>query len=148
MATLLDTLVKLASLGASGVCIFAIFWIGWIIYRLPSDAGSERYKSLRMFMLTTLGIAVISGVTGVTNAAWNQGEIAKLESAMASQAAEIGELQEMRDTVTGMVSTLDLVLVQKELAAAAEQSAELEGQVEILKGALSNVKAMLDGDGR
>jgi hypothetical protein len=32
---LLDTLVRLASLGASGISIFAIFWIGWLIHGLP-----------------------------------------------------------------------------------------------------------------
>lgn len=43
-AGLLDTLVKLASLGASGVCIFAIFWIGWLILRLPAGKDPERHR--------------------------------------------------------------------------------------------------------
>ena len=146
METLLDTLVRLASLGASGVCIFAIFWIGWIIYRLPRDAGPERYRSLRMFMLTTLGIAVISGITGVMNAAWNQGEIAALEEKLASQQGETGKLQTMRDTMAGMLVSLEVVLTEKAVVAAASDSDVLQSHVTILNDSLSNLRNVLDSD--
>ena len=70
-AGLLDTLVKLAALGTSGVCIFAIFWIGWLILHLPEGATPERHKTLRMFMIITVIIAVISGAVGFVNAKFN-----------------------------------------------------------------------------
>lgn len=78
-AGLLDTLVKLASLGASGVCIFAIFWIGWLILRLPAEATPERHQTLRMFMIIAVIIALISGVTGLVNAKFTAAEISDLK---------------------------------------------------------------------
>ena len=78
-AGLLDTLVKLASLGASGVCIFAIFWIGWLILRLPAEATPERHQTLRMFMIFVVIIALISGVTGLVNAKFTADEISDLK---------------------------------------------------------------------
>lgn len=76
---LLDTLVKLASLGTSGICIFAIFWIGWLILNPPSTPDKERHKTLRFFMIICAVIAVISAVTGITNAKFNADKISELE---------------------------------------------------------------------
>jgi hypothetical protein len=47
---LLNTLVKLATLGASGISIFAIFWIGWLLYRKAGSGNLEEHKTLRYFM--------------------------------------------------------------------------------------------------
>jgi hypothetical protein len=56
-----DQLVDLARLGTSGICILAIFWIGWSL-RKPTDSPSPvRHKSVRMYMLTCTVIALISG---------------------------------------------------------------------------------------
>ena len=62
---LMDTLVKLASLGTSGVCIFAIFWIGWLISRPEVSRSAERQRTLRSFMVFCIAILVVSAGGGV-----------------------------------------------------------------------------------
>ena len=89
MNELLDTLVRLASLGASGISIFAIFWIGWLLLRLPSDADRERHKTLRFFMLVCLGIALISGGTGLANVMFKADKISKLNLKITENREEI-----------------------------------------------------------
>ncbi len=68
----LDTLVKLASLGTSGVCIFAIFWIGWLLLKSDPAKNIERQRTLRFYMIACVAIAVIqvaaAFVTGRTDA--------------------------------------------------------------------------------
>ena len=67
-AMLLDTLVKLASLGASGVCVLAIFWVGWLISKLDSTASVQQHRTVRLFMGMTIVIAVIAFASGIANA--------------------------------------------------------------------------------
>jgi hypothetical protein len=42
---LLDTLVKLASLGTSGICIFVIFWIGWLLSKPAAPRSAQRERT-------------------------------------------------------------------------------------------------------
>jgi hypothetical protein len=64
---LMDTLVKLASLGTSGICIFAIFWIGWLISRPEVSRSAERQRTLRSFMVFCIVILVVSAGGGLWN---------------------------------------------------------------------------------
>lgn len=62
-----DTLVKLASLGASGVAIFAIFWIGWL---LKSDTVNnvDKQGTIRCYIGFCCAIIVVLTVpTLLTN---------------------------------------------------------------------------------
>ena len=90
--SLLDTLVKLAGLGAGGICIFAIFWVGWLISRLPPDANEHQHKTLRLFMGMTITIAVIAFASGIANAWFNAQEIAKVEQEKAVTEKKAEEL--------------------------------------------------------
>lgn len=72
-----DLLVRLASLGASGVCIFAIFWTGWLITRIPPQADPERHRTVRFFMVTCVFIALVSAGSGIMNAMYNQEQVAQ-----------------------------------------------------------------------
>lgn len=71
--------MKLASLGASGVCVLAIFWVGLLISKLPDTAGREKHKTMRLYMGMTIAIAVIAFVSGLANAWFNATAIAKVE---------------------------------------------------------------------
>jgi hypothetical protein len=88
----LDSLVKIASLGASGICIFAIFWIGWLIWRPPAKPDPGRHKTLRLFMLVSIIIALISAATGVWNAMFNREVISRLEAKNQEQVNEINKI--------------------------------------------------------
>jgi hypothetical protein len=73
---LLETLVKLASLGTSGICIFAIFWIGWLVKKPTS---LSHYRTLRFYMIACIIIAVISAASGILNAYFNAAKIEKIQ---------------------------------------------------------------------
>jgi hypothetical protein len=56
----LDTLVKLASLGTSGICIFAIFWCGWLLKQ-----PKVNQKNMLVFMGFCVVIALIQLFAGL-----------------------------------------------------------------------------------
>lgn len=112
-AGLLDTLVKLASLGASGICIFAIFWVGWLFQNLPEKADSQRHKTLRTFMGMNIGIAVISAVTGIANAWFNANAIAEVKKEKVEAVATVQ---------TEMTEAVAKVETEKEKVVAARDS--------------------------
>ncbi|MEO0576118.1 MAG: hypothetical protein AAF004_11705 [Pseudomonadota bacterium] len=71
MEQLLDTVVRLAAFGTSGVCIFAVFWIGMIMRKPNKDASPEWYRSMRHYMTMCVLCGVITGASGVANAMFN-----------------------------------------------------------------------------
>ncbi len=58
-AGLLSTLVKLANVGASGVAIFAIFWIGWLLQKSDATKNPERQHTIRYYMCFCFAIIAI-----------------------------------------------------------------------------------------
>jgi len=83
---LLDTLVKLAAIGTSGICIFAIFWSGWLIYK-TTDAA--KLDTIRYFINKVIIIAIISALSGGLNAVINAATIRKLEAKNAQMAVQL-----------------------------------------------------------
>jgi len=93
---LLETLVKLAAAGTSGVCVLCVAATGLTMWKLPNDASPRRIQALKHYMNTCLGIALISaGTTGLagywdyqTKQALRQDK-RQLEGINAEQAQEI-----------------------------------------------------------
>ena len=71
----LDTLVKLANLGTSGICVLAIAWGGFQFQKIPNDAPPIRYETLKSFFNLCILIAVISAATGLLSAYFNRQQI-------------------------------------------------------------------------
>ena len=149
-AGLLDTLVKLASLGASGVCIFAIFWIGWLILRLPADVSLEKHKTLRIFMIVVVLMALISGATGLANAKFNADEIAGLkqengtlgsdfEKYKTQTAVTIAKHKEREIKTREAAKSLGKVLKSKEAHNLRNPSDEIQTHINLLKDFLSEM---------
>jgi formate hydrogenlyase subunit 3/multisubunit Na+/H+ antiporter MnhD subunit len=149
---LLETLVKLASLGASGVCIFAIFWVGWLILQLPSDASTERHKSLRFFIVACVIIAVISGVTGLVNAKFNVDEITELSSEITNLTNKFDEYKAEKEEAIDkykaeqiknqeVAHSLSVLLGEKEIAAL-ESGADrtVQASIRMLKNSISRLR--------
>jgi hypothetical protein len=150
MDGILDRLIKLASLGASGVSIFAIFWIGWLLLRLPDTGSIERHTSLRMFMVTTVIIALISGATGLVNAMFNADEILKLRDDAHTSAAEYEKYkQQAAETIARYsareaetrhaAESLAEVLRSKEAYNLQHPSKEIQTHIELLKAFLKRM---------
>ena len=146
MSELLDTLVRLASLGASGISIFVIFWIGWLLLRLPSGADRERHKTLRLFMLVCFGIALIAGGTGLANVMIKADQISKLNRTIIERnqtiienREEIDKYKNLQSTARGSVNALKSIVKSKQLAAAASGSVEIERQVQTLKDVIKQL---------
>ena len=142
-SSLLETLVKLASLGASGISIFAIFWIGWLISRTPSDAGAERHRTMRLFMAMCVAIAIIAGITGYLSAQFKSGTVEELMTKLDAANASVQKHRELQASIGGVLDILERVVRSKELAAAESQSEELRRDVDILKGAITDLKKKL-----
>lgn len=156
-ATLLDTLVKLASLGASGICIFAIFWIGWLIQNQPPTKDPERHRTLRLFMITTVVIASISAVSGIANALINSGKIAELKAENKSATerltqekeqtaqelsvakASIADYRQREAEVNKLTGALSIVLHSKEAANLENPSSEVASHIKILRQVLKEM---------
>jgi formate hydrogenlyase subunit 3/multisubunit Na+/H+ antiporter MnhD subunit len=130
---LLNTLVKLASLGASGVCIFAIFWIGWLILRLPSDAATERYRTLRHFMVVTVVIALISGAAGLMNMRFNTEDMAALEEKNHELEEQLRTKAAQEVKTQSLAKSLATVLASKEAYNLRNPSQEIETHIKLLK---------------
>jgi len=154
-----DTLVKLASLGASGVCVLAIFWVGHLIANVPRTASREQHKTLRLYMGMTIVIAVIAFASGLANAWFNSNAIQKVEQ---QKEALSNDLEQLKDTSQktlanyqaaqarskAIVESLAAVLDEKVLAARAEHASdELKSHIRILKGSIERLNAGTLQDG-
>ncbi len=133
---LLDTLVRLASLGASGVCIFSIFWAGWLTMRLPAQADPERHKTLRFFMVICVLIASVSAGSGFLNVKFkaetieDQGkQIAKQSDEIVAKQAMVRNLEDRHSRVTSyLLKSMDTNLrTQTIQRAAPELKADIQG---------------------
>jgi hypothetical protein len=149
-AGLLDTLVKLASLGTSGVCILAIFWIGWLIYQTPSSAEAEKHKSLRYFMVSCIIIAVVSAMTGLISANFNAERITTLEGELEQQRSEAKKqaetIEEYRRKFAGYKEAfkgLDKLLDAKKMHS---PSPEIAKDVELIKTFMKEAKISGDAE--
>lgn len=163
-ASVLDTLVKLASLGASGVCVLAVFWVGWLISKLSDTASREKHRTVRLYMAMTLCIAVIAFASGIANAWFNATVISKVEQEKTQAETRTVELdKELNDykskTETmianlkvdqarskAIVESLSMVVDEKELASREQDaSPELKSHIRILKKSIEDLRTMNPG---
>jgi formate hydrogenlyase subunit 3/multisubunit Na+/H+ antiporter MnhD subunit len=120
-APMLDTLIKLAALGTSGVCILAIFWAGWTIQK-TTRAGEQAQKTVRTFMLAAVGIAVISAASGALNAYFNAQAVNACQEENDRRAIALVAQQ---DTLQQMISDLTPLLENRAVSNAAAASPAL-----------------------
>lgn len=137
--TLLDTLVKLASVGASGICIFAIFWIGWLILHPPQSPDPERHRTLRFFMGTCVVIAIISAASGIANAIINADKISSLEETNTTLSAKVHNLEKQQLQTREAAKGLQKVLKSKEGIDVDNQSSEIKTHIRLLKDFLDDM---------
>lgn len=93
----LGTLVKLASFGATGVCILAVFWVGILIQKIPADASPDQHKTVRSYMLMTCAIAGIAFASGLANAWFNR---ATVNQYLTEKTAAENQITEIRSRVS------------------------------------------------
>ena len=114
-APMLDTLIKLAALGTSGVCILAIFWAGWTIQKTARE-GAAVQRSVRAFMFTAIGIAVISAASGALNAYFNAQTI---NDCRAENDQRVQQLIAKQDTLQQVITDLTPLLASTRVTSAA-----------------------------
>jgi hypothetical protein len=102
----LETLVKLASAGTSGVCILAIFWSGYSLQHIPPGAPIERYRSLRHFMTVALAVAIVSASAASINAFFNYRQNVALQRRNESLALANGNLRGEVETLGARAAAL------------------------------------------
>lgn len=89
---MLDTLLKFAAAGTSGVCVLGVAWAGLLLSRLPADAEQRRHFTLRFYMVLCLGTAIVSAL-----AAWYSPSAARqreLENSVQTVTTEKREVEQ------------------------------------------------------
>lgn len=108
-----DLLVKLASFGTAGVCILAIFIIGYSIFKLPNDAPKWKPDLMKKFINASIIIAVITAVSGGLNAYFNQQKIKNADQGTANVANEYDKLKENYDKLFEKIESLSTLIAEK-----------------------------------
>jgi hypothetical protein len=81
-ASVLDSLVRFAAAGASGVAIIAVVFVGYVISKTTPETHPEKYKLIKSYMWMSVVVAVISGVSGILNFSVNKENVDKAEEAV------------------------------------------------------------------
>lgn len=124
----LETLVKLAAAGTSGVCVVCVVAAGWVTLKLPDSAPPLRYSALKTFMRTTLAIAVVSATTTGIAGYWDYKTKAALRDDKERLTAENQEQAGIIDK-----SQKVFIALSKKLEGAEYQVANLTKEATILK---------------
>ena len=104
MNALLDILVPLANVGASGICIFGVFMTAGLIRNAAEKPHPALFKSINQYMVMCTGMAIISAITGIYNAAYNQGKVIASEEKVAQFQ---GALSEQTNALLAANKTID-----------------------------------------
>jgi formate hydrogenlyase subunit 3/multisubunit Na+/H+ antiporter MnhD subunit len=136
----LDALVKLASLGTSGICIFAIFWIGWLIQGSSKSENPHYHSTLKSYMKTVVLIAIISSISGIGNALIKQEKIESLSAKNAHTEMLLSKEKQEKEIllVRNIESkkTLKLIIQSKQAYALRNPDDELKTHIDQLKSSL------------
>jgi len=106
---LLDTLVKLASLGASGVGIFAIFWAGRLIH---TAADTGKMKTYRFYMATAAVIVALSVVATGLNLYFDSNSLIVLQNQNSARTAELAQQKLEVEQLRGKLATREQEIVR------------------------------------
>jgi hypothetical protein len=100
----LDSLVRFAAAGASGVAILAIVFVGYVISKTTPETHPEKYKLIKSYMWMSVVVAIISGVSGILNFSINQNDVTKVEEAVVGLVFDTEEIDEEKaETITDIV---------------------------------------------
>lgn len=72
----MEFLVQLASLGVSGICIFAIFKIGNILANSETVISPRRHSLIKMYMGTCIVIAILSLIGATIEQTYSKKDLA------------------------------------------------------------------------
>lgn len=136
-----DLLVKLASFGTAGVCILAIFIIGYSIFKLPNDTPKWKPVLMKKFINASIIIAVITAVSGGLNAYFNQQKIQNADQGTANVANEYDKLKENYDKLYEKIESLSKLIAERpSQGATTTNPAVVAEQTEAAKQIIGNVK--------
>ena len=103
---LLDTLVKLAAIGTSGLCVLFVFWCGSLVKNLPDNASDGKVSLVKYYMTICLIMAVITGISGGANAYFNRQAVVVAETKVADSRKDLATVQQDLNTVSTAVEAL------------------------------------------
>lgn len=133
----LDDLVKLASLGTSGICIFGIFWTGFLLKGGKDSENGLYHQTLHKYMNMVIAIAVITGVSGVANAYIKQSDINRLEAKSAELTDERNKLKKENQAIIAanakVIKSIEKILANQQGATIRNTAPALKLQLKHLK---------------
>ncbi|MBN1899838.1 hypothetical protein JW926_00765 [Candidatus Sumerlaeota bacterium] len=151
MATsqVLDSLVKIASAGTSGVCVFAIFYSGNYLIKSGSKISTQQVKAFKFYMLMCIGIAVISAGSGIANAYYKYKEIETLKSKNATLYQKVeasqNQITTLKDEKEGLNKSLskareDFTLMKRDLDKTVSEKRALSDKITSLSMEYEDLK--------
>jgi hypothetical protein len=103
---MLDTLVKLAAIGTSGLCVLFVFWCGSLVKNLPDNTSQGKISVVKHYMTVCLIMAVITGLSGGANAFFNRNAVVSAENKVAESRKELATVREDLTAVSKAVEAL------------------------------------------
>ncbi len=103
---MLDTLVKLAAIGTSGLCLLFVFWCGNLVRSLPDSASEGKISLVKHYMTVCLIMAVITGLSGGANAFFNRHAVVVAETKVAEGRKELATVRQDLTAVSTAVEAL------------------------------------------
>ena len=137
MTSYLDILVPLANIGASGICIFGVFMTGLLIREAAKSPDPALLNSIHLYMVMCTTMAVISAVTGVYNAAYNQARVVNSEQKASQLQASVSE--KTNALVAASKTIYDLSRNQVSLATLKDQLSSVTKQLTETKAVLEEL---------
>jgi len=133
-AGLLETLVKLAGIGTSGVCVLAVGWSAYLLVKTPADSTSkERQRTILYFLAAAVAIAALSAVITSFGTYFNHRKIVDLreQNAMLTKDNELmaGEAGKAKDKAGNLEQERDGLIVR--YAAVSKSLRALNEQLEL-----------------
>ena len=100
--TVLDTLVKLANLGAGGIAIFAIFWCGWLVSRPATAKVKEKQRTIQYYMVFCVAVLLVVFIISKFTAGDSKKKVTLLQNQIAQY-----QMKHKRYRVVGFVKKDD-----------------------------------------
>jgi hypothetical protein len=124
----LEFLVKLASFGAAGISILAVFIIGSKVFNLPNDTSEIKASILRLYIRMCVFMTVVCGVSGIANAYFNRSRIEnayeKYDKLSSSYQDQVKRIEDEKRTLQ-----MNLEMLREQLGPVSQLSPEVSSAI-------------------
>lgn len=127
----LELLVKLASFGAAGISILAVFLIGIKIFNLPNDTSPVKASLLKFFMGMCIFMTIICGISSWANAYYTHNKVTEAKDNLNKLSVRYkGEFDKMKREKSLIQASLNNIKNQFGMALTPASRENLRNEIE------------------